>query len=98
MVGSSNNGNHFPKKSFLVNTQILRLCKTFGNGSLANIEFSKTQMSEIIQPQRFIELVDRMFEPATRVALEVSGISNSTDKGKSDPEFTINGKWIYTIS
>ena len=93
MVGSSNNGNNFPQKWLLVYTQILRPCKAFGNGSLANIEFSKTQMSEIIQPRRFIELVDRIFEPATRVALEISGILNSIDKGKSAPKGLLDAEY-----
>ena len=35
----------------------------------------------MIQSEGFIELLDKMFVPATRVALEVSGIVNNVDKG-----------------
>ena len=37
-VGDSNDGNNFPHKLLLTNTQISRLRKAFTNGSSANIK------------------------------------------------------------
>ena len=42
VAGDSNDENIFSHKFLLTNTQVLRLCKIFANGSLANIELSKT--------------------------------------------------------
>ena len=39
----------------LNDTQVLRPCQTFANGSLDNIELSKTQLSKIVQLGGFLE-------------------------------------------
>ena len=44
VVGGSNDENNFPQKLLLTNTDVLRLCKTFANGSSVNIKLSKTQL------------------------------------------------------
>ena len=44
VVGNSNDETNFAQKLLLTNTQILRICKAFANGSSANIKFSKTQL------------------------------------------------------
>ena len=54
MVGSSNDEANFTHKLLLANTQISRLCKGFANGSSANIKFSKTQLSKMIQSGGFL--------------------------------------------
>ena len=38
----------------LTNTQVLRLCKAFANGSSANIKVSKTQLYKIRQSRGFL--------------------------------------------
>ena len=45
----SNDGNNFPHKLFLTNTQVLKFCKAFTNNSSANIKLSKTQLHKIGQ-------------------------------------------------
>ena len=40
IVGDSNDENNFPHKLLL--TQVSKLCKTFANGSSANMKLSKT--------------------------------------------------------
>ena len=40
----------------------------------------------MIKCEGFIELMDKKFWPAKRVALEVPGIKNGIDKGKSVPK------------
>ena len=49
MIDSSNDDTKFPHKLLLTNTQVLKICKDFGNGSSANIKFSKIQLSKMIQ-------------------------------------------------
>ena len=49
VVGNYNDETNFAQKLLLTNTQILRICKAFTNGSSANKKFSKTQLSKIIQ-------------------------------------------------
>ena len=48
VVGDSNNYANFPHKLLLTNTQVSRIRKAFENGSSANIEFSKTQLSKMV--------------------------------------------------
>ena len=49
LFGSSNDKTNFPHKLLLTNTQVSKIRKVFTNGSSANIKFSKTQLSEIVQ-------------------------------------------------
>ena len=44
VVGDSNDDINFPHKFLLTNTQVLKLCKAYANGSSANIKLSKTQL------------------------------------------------------
>ena len=54
VAGDSNNENNFWKKLLLTNTQVSQLCKTFANGSLANIKLSKTRLYKIRQSVGFL--------------------------------------------
>ena len=38
-----------PHELLLTDTQVSKICKAFANGLLANINFSKTQLPEIVQ-------------------------------------------------
>ena len=60
MIGDSNDENNFRHKLLLTNTKVLRICKVFANGSLANTKFAKTQLSKMVQFGGFgaIELLD----------------------------------------
>ena len=49
LIGNSNDETNFPHVLLLTNTQISKIRKAFANGLLANIKFSKTQLSKIIQ-------------------------------------------------
>ena len=42
VVTDSNDENKFPHKLLFINTQVLRLRKSFANNSSANIKLSKT--------------------------------------------------------
>ena len=45
---------NFPQKLLSINTQVLKLCKAFGNNSSANITLSKTQLHKIEQSGGFL--------------------------------------------
>ena len=49
MIGNSNGETNFPHKLLLTNTQVSKICKAFANGLSANIKFSKTQFSKMMQ-------------------------------------------------
>ena len=48
-IGNSNDETNFPYKLLLNDAQISKICKAFASSSLANIKFSKTQLSKMIQ-------------------------------------------------
>ena len=52
VVGDSNDDANFPHKLFSTNIQVSRLPKAFGNGSSANIKFSKTHLSKMVRVGR----------------------------------------------
>ena len=66
VVGDSNDIINSPHELLLTNTQISKICKAFANVSSANIKFSKTQPSKIIQS---IELLGRLLGPLQKTAL-----------------------------
>ena len=49
MIGSSNDETNFPHKLLLTDTQVSKIRKAFANDSSANVKFSKTQLSKMIQ-------------------------------------------------
>ena len=48
-IGNSNDETNFRHKLLLNDAQISKICKAFASSSLANIKFSKTQLSKMIQ-------------------------------------------------
>ena len=53
LIGNSSDKTNFPHKLFLLTaSQVLKICKDFANGSSDNINFSKTQLSKMIQSGR----------------------------------------------
>ena len=54
VVGDPNHKNNLPHKSLLTHTQVLKLCKAFGNNSSANIKLSKSQSHKIGQSGGFL--------------------------------------------
>ena len=49
MIRNSNDETNFPRKVLLAGTQTSKIHKAFANGSSANIKFSKTHLSKMIQ-------------------------------------------------
>ena len=54
MIRNSNDKTNFPHKLLLTDTQVSRICKIFAIGPSANIKFSKTQLSKMVQSRRFL--------------------------------------------
>ena len=54
LIGSSNDKTNFLHQLLLANTQVLKICKAFTNGSSANIKVSKTRLSKIVLSGGFI--------------------------------------------
>ena len=66
VVGDSNDENNFPHKLLLTNTQSSKLRKDFENGSLGNINLSKTQLYKIGQSGGFL---GRLLGPLLKTGL-----------------------------
>ena len=49
MIGKSNDKTNFPHELFLTDRQVSSIRKAFSNNSSADIKFSKTHFSKIIQ-------------------------------------------------
>ena len=54
MIGDSNDETNFPHKLLLTDRQVTNIRKAFSNNSSANIKFSKTQLSNMIQSGGFL--------------------------------------------
>ena len=68
--GDSNDGNNFPHKLSLTNTQVLKLSKAFANNSSTNIKLSKTQLHKIGQSGGFL---GRLLGPLLKTGLPLIG-------------------------
>ena len=66
VVGGFDDENNFPHNLSLTNTQVLKLCKVFANGSSANIKLSKSQSHKIGQ---LGGLLDRHLGPLLKTGL-----------------------------
>ena len=54
MIGDSNDDANFPHKLLLTDRQVSSTRKAFSDSSWANIKFSKTQLSKMIQSGVFL--------------------------------------------
>ena len=53
MIGNRDDETNFLHQLLLTDAQVSRLCKAFENDSSANISFSKTQLSKMIESGGF---------------------------------------------
>ena len=83
VVCSSNDKTNFQHKLLLTNTQVSRLRKTFANGSSANINFSKTQLSKMIQLGGFSSF-DLMLNPAKAASETISEVQDLASEVSDD--------------
>ena len=66
MTGNGNDETNFPHKLLLTNRQVTNLRKAFANYTSTDIEFSKTQLSNMIQSGGFL---GRLLDPLLRTEL-----------------------------
>ena len=87
LVASANDETNFPHKSLLTNTQVSKIRKAFANVSSANIKFSKTHLSRIIQLGGFggisgvtKPLIKRLDSLPKFIDNELNNVLNNKDK------------------
>ena len=71
MISNFDDKNNFPHKLLLTSRQVSNLCKAFGNNLSANIKLSKTQLSKLIQSDRFL---GRLHDPLLKTGLPLMKI------------------------
>ena len=81
LIGNPNDETNFPHKSLVTNTQVSKIRKAFANGLSANIKFSKTQLSKMIQLGGF-NILDLMnpAELACNIANKAKHLSNKVQR------------------
>ena len=94
MIGD--NEVNFPPHLLLDNTQVSNLRKAFANNSSANIRFSKTQLSKMIQSRGFLgkllgpllksglPLISNVIKPLTKsvlIPLGLTAVASAADAG-----------------
>ena len=66
MIGDSNDETNFPHELLLTDRQVSSIRKAFSNNSSVDINFSKTQLSKIIQSGGFL---GKLFGPLPKIGL-----------------------------
>ena len=72
MIDDSNDETNFPDKLILTDIQVWRLDKAFANDSSANINYSKTRLSKMIQLGGFYGPLDSTRRPSLGLPLKVT--------------------------
>ena len=91
VVGNSSDKTNFPHKLLLTNKQVSKIRKAFTNDSSANIKFSKTQLSKMVQlsgflPAFFDSLPNVMTDIISGKTTLMELIKNNKDISKSEKE------------
>ena len=66
LSNSQLNGSNFPHKLLLTNRQVSNFRKAFANNSSTDIKLSKTQLSKMIQSERYL---GRLLDPLLKTGL-----------------------------
>ena len=86
VIGDSNDETNFLHE-LLTDTQVLRLCEPFANGSSANIKLSRTQLLKLVQLGGFLgrllaslmkvglRLMKNELTPLSKGVLSISGLT-----------------------
>ena len=86
MIGESNDKANFPLELLLTDRQISSIRKAFSNNSSANIKFSKTQLSKMIQSGGFL---GKLLSPLLKTGLLLIKKCNYTISKKRINSFRI---------
>ena len=77
LIGNYNDETNFPNKILFTDAQVWKIRKAFVNGSSANIKFSKTHLSKVIQSSGFLLSPPDIFGPPIPMKSIVNSITNS---------------------
>ena len=77
LIGNYNDETNFPNKILFTDAQVWKIRKAFVNGSSANIKFSKTHLSKMIQSSGFLFSPPDIFGPPIPMKSIVNSITNS---------------------
>ena len=87
MIGESNDEANFPHELLLTDRQVSATRKAFSNNSLADVKFSKTLLSKMIQSRGFLgkllgpllksglPLIKNVIKPLTKIILIPLGLT-----------------------
>ena len=87
MIGESNDEANFPRELLLTDRQVSATRKAFSNNSLADVKFSKTLLSKMIQSGGFLgkllgpllksglPLIKNVIKPLTKIILIPLGLT-----------------------
>ena len=96
MIGDSNDETNFPHKLLLTDRQVSSIRKSFENNSSADIKFSKTQLSKMVQSGGFLgkllgplvktglPLIKNVIEPLAKsvlIPLRLAAAATAADAG-----------------
>ena len=76
LIGNSNDETNFPHKSLLTDTQVSKIPKAFTNTSSTNIQFSKLQLSKMIQTGSSITELINLFRLADKITNKAKDLFN----------------------
>ena len=95
MNGNSNDEINFPHLLLLTDTQVSKLCKAFANDSSANIKFSKSQLSKVVQLARVVYDISIFGNALSSAAKKGTDIARNLEKNFLDKEIdTFNKEYI----
>ena len=82
----------------LTDTKVSKICKSFANGSSVNINFSKTQLSKMVQLQGYIPglapgLFDKTIRSAMRFGLNFTVVIGSIKKVKRFQKTLVDARY-----
>ena len=85
-IGNGNDSTNFPHKSLLTDTQVSRICKALSNASLANKNFSKTQLPIITKSGVVIRDIPMFGNIPSSIAKKGTDIARSLENDFLDKE------------
>ena len=101
MIGDSNDETNFPHKLLLTDRQVLSICKSFVDNYSADIKFSKTKLSKMIQSGEFfwkllgpllktgLPLIKSVIKPLAKCVLIPLGLAAAACKFNNEFRFLL---------
>ena len=96
-VGDSSDGNSFPHKLLLANTQVSKFCEAFGNGSSANVKILAGFLGRLLEPlvKSDLTLMKNVLKP---LAKSVSILLGLTAAAAAATDAAIHDKMFGSVT